>query len=79
MIDVLPSPLYVPAYSPDFNPIETVWRWIKERFFTQWYAKQHDDSTTRLCYALMCCIAELERLSSIASMKHLRPKEKKLK
>lgn len=68
------KPLYLPAYSPDFNPIETVWRWIKEKFFTQWYAKSHDDLTARLCSALVETMKRPEELSSIASMKHLRPK-----
>ena len=24
---------HLPAYSPDFNPIERVWRWMKREFF----------------------------------------------
>ena len=38
--------LYPPPYLPDFNPIEILWRVLKENFFT-WHVatdyEQHDD------------------------------------
>jgi len=36
------EPLFLPPYSPDFNPIEILWRVLKENFFTWFVAKSHD-------------------------------------
>lgn len=36
------EPLYLPPYSPDFNPIEILWRVLKENFFVWHVATDHD-------------------------------------
>jgi len=46
------TPMYLPPYSPDLNPIERLWLLMKSRFFTQWYTKERDDLFDRVFEAL---------------------------
>ena len=63
------TPCYLPPYSPDFNPIEQIWKVLKERFFANWIAKTPEQLIERLCYAIRSLLSE--EISSIASIKHL--------
>ncbi len=46
------EPLYLPPYSPDFNPIERIWLVMKNRFFSQFIARNHAELTDHLMEAL---------------------------
>ena len=46
------EPLYLPPYSPDFNPIERLWLVIKAQWFTDFIAKDRDALIARLDDAL---------------------------
>ncbi|HPS02172.1 MAG TPA: IS630 family transposase [Candidatus Sumerlaeota bacterium] len=46
------EPLYLPPYSPDFNPIERLWLLIKAEWFTDFAAKDRDALVARLDLAL---------------------------
>ena len=63
------TPCYLPAYSPDFNPIEAIWRVLKERFFNGWIAKSQEQLIERICVAIRSLFAS--EISSIASVAHL--------
>lgn len=65
------TPVYLPAYSPDFNPIEVLWRCIKEDFFTSWFAKTPQELHNRICEAVRSLIAQPDKIKSTASMSHL--------
>ena len=43
------KPLYLPPYSPDLNPIEILWKVLKDRFFSDWYAKTLEQLEERVC------------------------------
>lgn len=45
------KPIYLPPYSPDFNPIENLWRYMKINFFNNWYAKTVEELIDRICIA----------------------------
>lgn len=45
------TPLYLPPYSPDLNPIENLWRFIKINHFSNWYAKNVEELINRICQA----------------------------
>lgn len=63
------TPCYLPAYSPDYNPIEAIWRVLKERFFNGWIAKTPEALIERLCDAIRSLLAG--EISSISSVQHL--------
>ncbi len=46
------EPLYLPPYSPDFNPIERIWLYLKQTFFTRFVARKHDELTDYLAEKL---------------------------
>ena len=46
------EPLFVPPYSPDFNPIERLWLLIKAEWFSDFVAKDRDALVARLDHAL---------------------------
>jgi transposase len=50
------EPLYLPPYSPDLNPIEKLWRYMKAEWFTDFVAKDRDDLIARIDQALIWAI-----------------------
>ena len=50
------EPLFLPAYSPDLNPIEKLWRYLKAEWFTDFIAKDAADLIDRLDVALKWAI-----------------------
>ena len=61
-------PLYLPAYSPDLNPIEILWLAIKNTFFHNWYTKSADELNQRLCDALNHFISNPAKVASNANL-----------
>jgi transposase len=52
-------PLYLPPYSPDFNPIENLWRYIKINHFSNWYANNVEMLIEKICSALNSLTTDL--------------------
>jgi len=63
------TPCYLPPYSPDFNPIEQLWRILKERFFTNRISKTPQQLLERICFAIRSILKE--EIRSVASIDHL--------
>ena len=61
-------PMYLPAYSPDLNPIERLWLVIKNRFFRNWFTRDPDKLLARVCDALKSLIDAPAQVSSICSL-----------
>jgi transposase len=45
------TPIYLPTYSPDLNPIERLWARFKSLFFSDWTGKSFSDLWDRLLLA----------------------------
>lgn len=46
------EPVFLPAYSPDLNPIERLWLLMKAEWFPDFYARSHEELVDRLIQAL---------------------------
>lgn len=64
------EPLFLPPYSPDFNPIERLWRRLKADYFTDWIARTGEDLMERLCTALNHFIEHPSKTASICSFRN---------
>jgi transposase len=62
------TPMYLPPYSPDLNPIERLWARVKANFFADWFAKSHEELTLRLVDALSYFINNKEKVSKTCSV-----------
>lgn len=61
-------PMYLPAYSPDLNPIERLWAQLKAEFFTDWIARTHDELTLRLIEGMYYFMENSSETASICSL-----------
>lgn len=63
------EPLYLPAYSPDFNPIERLWLRLKADWFWDFIARTPQQLIDRLCLALKSFIDDHPKTASICSIR----------
>ena len=63
------EPKFLPAYSPDFNPIERLWLRLKADWFWDYFAPTPEALTDRLCIALKSFIDQPAKTSSICSIR----------
>lgn len=62
------TPVFLPPYSPDLNPIERLWAIVKLNFFADWFAKSHEELTQRLITAMEYFIDNSEEVSCICNV-----------
>jgi transposase len=65
-------PLFLPPYSPELNPIERLWKVLKDRYFKNWYSRDEDTLTERLCHALLQFQSQPENVKSICNIHYLQ-------
>jgi transposase len=63
------EPVYLPGYSPDFNPIERLWLRLKADWFWDFIARTSEDLSDRLCVALKSFIDQPANTASICSIR----------
>jgi transposase len=63
------EPVYLPGYSPDFNPIERLWLRLKADWFWDFIARTPQELIERLCQALCSFMDQPEKTASICSIR----------
>jgi transposase len=63
------EPLYLPAYSPDLNPIERLWLRIKAEWFSDFVAKTREELIGRLDQALNWAMARRDHNTRTCAIK----------
>lgn len=58
-------PVFLPPYSPDLNPIERLWLYLKEHYFNNWYAKRYTDLQGRVTWAFRQLFPEPQTIRSV--------------
>lgn len=59
------EPVFLPPYSPDLNPIERIWLYLKENFFNTFCAKNLEQLIAQLDYALCSLFDTPDQVKSI--------------
>lgn len=65
------EPMFLPPYSPDFNPIERIWLIMKARWFNHYVSKNRDALIARLDQAILDVINHPEDTKTTASIGQL--------
>lgn len=64
------TPLFLPPYSPDLNPIENLWRYIKLNYFSNWFARNIEQLIDKLCFAFKSISDNKRQISSTTTFKN---------
>lgn len=59
------EPLYLPPYSPDLNPVERLWLYLKEHYFNNWHTQKYTELKERVTWALRDLIDQPEIVNSV--------------
>jgi hypothetical protein len=59
------TPLHLPPYSPELNPIERVWLYLRERFLSHRLFNTFDAIMDACCNAWNALLAENGRIASL--------------
>jgi putative transposase len=57
--------LFIPSNSPELNPVEHIWDYIRENFFNNRVFKSLDTVMDKLCFALKHLYGEKEKVKSM--------------
>lgn len=63
------EPVYLPPYSPDFNPIERLWLRLKADWFWDFIARTDQELTDRLVLALKSFIDDQSKTQSVCAFR----------
>jgi transposase len=63
------EPVYLPGYSPDFNPIERLWLRLKADWFWDFIARTEQELSDRLCLALKSFMEDPSKTASICAIR----------
>jgi transposase len=61
----------LPAYSPEFNPVERIWLYLRERFLSARVFTDYESTVEAFCTAWNALTAEPERVRSIANFPYI--------
>jgi len=61
------SIIHLPPYSPELNPVEQVWQWLRQRELANRCFVNYEDIVEQLSRAWNCFREDVERVSSMCS------------
>jgi transposase len=61
------TPVSLPPYSPELNPVERIWLYLRERFLSHRILDDYDAIVNACCQAWNALAADTERLRSLTS------------
>jgi transposase len=61
------SLLFLPPYSPELNPQENIWQFLRQNYLSSRVFKTYDDIVEACCKAWNKLLAETGRITSIAT------------
>ncbi len=59
--------LYLPAYSPELNPVEQVWQWLRQRFWSNRIFSDYHAIVESICFAWNIFDKDTKRVSSLCT------------
>lgn len=59
------EPIYLPPYSPDFNPIERLWQHLKSHYLAGFITKDGEELSDKLCESIQDLLAKPDILRSV--------------
>ena len=72
-VPATPTPVFLPAYSPELDAIERVWLHLRERFLSERLWPTHDDILDACCEAWNALLAETGRIHSLCTLDWAAP------
>lgn len=61
------TPLYLPPYSPDLNPIERLWQHLKSHYLAGFITKNHDELDTKIETSIRALLQAPATLQSVCT------------
>ncbi len=61
------SLLHLPAYSPELNPVENIWQFLRQNHLSNRVFENYDEILDACCAAWNALTAESKRIASIAT------------
>ena len=63
------TPLIIPPYSPELNPVENIWQFLRDNYLSNLVWENYEAILDRCCEAWNLLTAETGRIASIATRK----------
>lgn len=63
------SILFIPPYSPELNPVENIWQFLRENYLSNHVFETYEDIVEACCEAWNKLLNETNRINSIATRK----------
>ena len=63
--------IYLPSYSPDLNPVERVWLYLRERYLSHRLLADYEAVVDACCEAWNALVAETRRIQSLVAYPYL--------
>jgi len=60
-------PVYLPAYSPDFNPIETLWQHLKSHYLAGYITKSGEELSQKIFDSIRELLEIPETIQSVCN------------